>query len=518
MDQTDTPTVTSPDTIAEPAGALGLRRKVLTGPQVLGQSVAGIGPTIGAVSLIPLAFADAGNATWLTIVLATVGILAVGVCITTVAGVHFSAGALYNLVPQGLGKVIGFLTGWVTILTMVFSGPFLITGFVQYLATFLATTHVATLSGGTQFALELICIAGVLGMAVLDIRVTTDVFLIIEGASMMLITVLLVVILAHSGSIVDHAQLSLHGSSVHGTLVGLVFLVLAFGGFESATVLGLEAREPRKAMRLAVLGSVVVVGIFLTLNAWVQVLGLKHSHLSISAQSAPLSVLANQAGVKWLGDVVLLGAMSSFFAAANSTLNYGPRVLFTMAHDGLLPIALGKTLPRTGAPYRTIMLYGGVWAGILTYIYASSANASTAFGNAGHVRRLLRHPDLPARVDRRPSVGLPAGLGQPGDPPRRGRGRGGDGAGLLLLAGAVPTRQHRGLLLPVRRPGCRLGGHRPDHEAPAPQLSQSDRRDAGGLRARRPDRRGCLASCTRIVSCGWRSGPPTASERAGLRR
>jgi amino acid transporter len=347
---------------------LGLRRKVLSSPQVLGQSVAGIGPTIGAVSLIPLAFADAGDATWLTVVLATVGILAVGICITRVASVHFSAGALYNLVPQGLGKVIGLLTGWVTVLTMVFSGPFLITGFVQYLATFLSSTHIATLSAGTQYGLEITCIAGVLGMAVLDIRITTDAFLIIEGISMALICVLLVVILANSGNIIDHQQLSLHGSSVHGTLLALVFLMLAFGGFESATVLGLEAREPRKAMRLAVLGSVGAVGVFLVLNTYIQVLGLKDAHLDIASQSAPLSVLATHDGVKWLGDVILLGTMSSFFAAANSTLNYGPRVLFTMAHDGIVPKSLGKTLSRTGAPYRTILLYGFVWAAILSYI------------------------------------------------------------------------------------------------------------------------------------------------------
>jgi amino acid transporter len=148
-------------------------------------------------------------------------------------------------------------------------------------------------------------------------------------------------------------------------------------------VLGLEAREPRKAMRLAVLGSVVVVGIFLVLNAYIQVLGLRQAHVDIASQSAPLSVLAGHDGVKWLGDVILLGTMSSFFAAANSTLNYGPRVLFTMAHDGLVPTALGKTLRRTGSPYRTILLYGAVWAGILTYIYASSANANTAFSDLG---------------------------------------------------------------------------------------------------------------------------------------
>jgi hypothetical protein len=90
------------DVRMQPAsGELGLRTNVLNGPQVLGQSVAGIGPTIGAVSLIALVFADAGHGAWLTVLIASAGVLAVGVCIARVAGSHFSSGALYNLVPKG---------------------------------------------------------------------------------------------------------------------------------------------------------------------------------------------------------------------------------------------------------------------------------------------------------------------------------------------------------------------------------------------------------------------------------
>src|SRR5690242_7674190 len=67
---------------------LGLRTKVLGGLPVLGQSVAGIGPTIGAVSLIALVFADAGHGTWLTVLIASIGVLAVAICIAHVAGSH----------------------------------------------------------------------------------------------------------------------------------------------------------------------------------------------------------------------------------------------------------------------------------------------------------------------------------------------------------------------------------------------------------------------------------------------
>ncbi len=364
-------------------GDLGLHTGVLGGLQVLGQSVAGIGPTIGAVSLIGLVFADAGHGAWLTVLIASVGVLAVGICIARVAGSHFSSGALYNLVPKGLGTAAGFVTGWITLLMMVCSGPFLFTGFAQYLMQFLSSAGIAHItSSAGQFSLEVACLIVVTATALLDIRVSTRLFLIIEGASMAAILVLLAVVLVNVPGIIDSRQFTLAGSSGHGIILGVVFMILAFGGFEGSTVLGLEAKNPHRALRLAVIGSVVAVAVFFLLNAYVQVLGFESLQASLGSQPSPLSTLANHDHVSWLGDVILLGVTISFFAAANATLNYGPRVLFTMAHDGLLPLRAADT-NRRGAPYRAIWCYAIAWLAVLTYVLISGVAQGTAFGNLG---------------------------------------------------------------------------------------------------------------------------------------
>src|SRR5258708_12276889 len=273
----------------KPTGDLGLHANVLSGLQVLGQSVAGIGPTIGAVSLIALVFADAGHGSWLTVLIASVGVLAVGICIAHVAGRHFSSGALYNLVPKGLGSTVGFVTGWITLLMMVCSGPFFFTGFAQYLMQFLSSTGIAHItSSSAQFSLEIACLIVGMAMEVLDIRVSVKLFLIIEGASMAAILVLLVVVLAKAPSVIDHQQFTLHGLSGHGIVLGIVFMILAFGGFEGSTVLGLEAKNPGRALRLAVVGSVAAVAVFLLLNEYVQVLGCESLSANLRSQSAPL--------------------------------------------------------------------------------------------------------------------------------------------------------------------------------------------------------------------------------------
>ncbi len=369
--------------VQTPSGDLGLRTNVLGGLQVLGQSVAGIGPTIGAVSLIALVFADAGDGAWLTVVIASIGVLAVAICIAHVAGSHFSSGALYNLVPKGLGAAAGFVTGWITLLTMVCSGPFLLTGFAQYLLQFLSSTGIADISSSVgSFILEMACLTVITITALLDIRVSTRLFLVIEGASMTAILALLAAVLINAPRVIDTRQLTLHGANGHGVVLGIVFMILAFGGFEGSTVLGLEARNPRRALRLAVIGSVIAVAIFFFLNVYVQVLGFEGMAAGLAGQSSPLSVLADTEHVAWLGDVILLGVTISFLAAANATLNYGSRVLFTMAHDGLLPLRVTKTNHR-GAPYRAIWCYAIVWVAVLTYVLVSGVAQGAAFGNLG---------------------------------------------------------------------------------------------------------------------------------------
>lgn len=364
-------------------GNVGLHAGALGNLPVLGQSVAGIGPSIGAVSLIPLIFADAGFGSWLTVVIASVGVMAVGVCIAKVASSHFSAGALYNLVPQGLGKTAGFVTGWVTLLMMVCSGPFLFTGFAQNLAAFLNATHAANItSSGALYAIEIACLAVVTVTTLMDIRVGTRLFLIIEGVSMAAIMVLLLVVLAKAPSLFDHKQFALHGASGHGIVLGIVIMILAYGGFEGATSLGMEARQPAKALRIAVIGSVAAVAVFFLLNSYIQVAGYTGLPGSLASDSAPLSTLATHDHVSWLGDIVLLGVTISFFAAANATLNYGPRVLFTMAHDGLVP-GFAKSTNRRGAPKWAIASYVAVWFAVLTYVLASGVSQGTAFGDLG---------------------------------------------------------------------------------------------------------------------------------------
>jgi len=367
-----------------PAVIGGLHRRVLSDIQVLAQSVSGIGPSIGAAALVPLAYADAGGGAWLTVVIATVGILAVGICVSELAARHVSTGVLYTLVPKGLGPAGGLVTGTTMLLNTFVSGPFLALGVGMFLTQFLVSTGVTHGSLALTITIDILAVLAVTAISYFDIRISTRLMLGIELLSMAAITLLLlIVIVNHPGGVLDHSQLTLHGATAHGTLLAIVFLVLSYGSFEGSAALGVEARRPRRGVRVALLGSVVVAGLFFTFNAYAQVLGFQGTGLSISSQSSPLNSLAHYYGVSWLGDIVLLGVTLSFFGALNAWLNYIPRMVFAMGADRVLPAALAKAHPRTGSPYVAVLSWSVVWLAVLVFIFAAGTNQTNAFNDFG---------------------------------------------------------------------------------------------------------------------------------------
>ena len=86
---------------------MGLRTNALGFPALFAQSVALISPTMTAVLIIPLAFASAGQGTWLAYAFVTVMLLLVVFCLNQFARRSPFAGSMYAYTGQGLGPCTG---------------------------------------------------------------------------------------------------------------------------------------------------------------------------------------------------------------------------------------------------------------------------------------------------------------------------------------------------------------------------------------------------------------------------
>src|SRR5271154_7532201 len=99
---------------------VGLKSNVLGLPALFAQSVAVISPTMTAVLIIPLAFASAGDGTWLAYAFGTVMLLFVVFCLNQFAKRSNTAGSMYAYTGRGLGPSMGVASGWTLIWSYFF--------------------------------------------------------------------------------------------------------------------------------------------------------------------------------------------------------------------------------------------------------------------------------------------------------------------------------------------------------------------------------------------------------------
>ncbi len=361
--------------MAEPAsnelGYERLGKKRLGLVDVIAQSVGFMGPVFSVAFLIPAIAGiisatgkGAGTAAPLAVLIAAVGVFALGWLVAQYAKRIHAAGSLYDYVSNGLGRTIG-------------AGA----GYLYYAGTIVLTTGLGVLIGGfiydtllLEFQKEPLPIwawntiwAVVLFLVLyLGVQISTRVQLTLALISVAVVLSFFIYVIVKVGSDNDLAKaFDPSGSTtgnMNGVLFGVLYGVLIFVGFETAANLAEETAEPKKQIPRAVLFSVIVVSIFYLIAAYAQVAGFGFSLDALGeAAAAPLFVLASpsEAGgygsttlVRIMELVVLLDIMAVGVGAAVAST----RGVFAMARDRRLPSPLAAVSRSHGTPIGAIVL------------------------------------------------------------------------------------------------------------------------------------------------------------------
>jgi amino acid transporter len=333
----------------------GLRREILSPMETLAQSVSTMAPTTTPAATIPLVCALAGNGTWLAYVLATAAVLLVGLCISRYARHSASPGSLYTYASMTLPPWLSATAAWSLLLAYVATGSSVIGGFYHYANLLL---HDGT--GHVYSAVLLATLVTVISIwiAYRDVKISAELMLWIEATSVSVIVIVVALLLFRQGWHWDWEQLHLHGMSGSGLRLGLVLALFSFVGFESATTLGSEARNPLKTIPRAVIQSAILAGVFFTVCAYAEVLGFHTVGQDLGASQAPMYVLARVGGIPVLGLLIDIGALVSLFAGTLACITAAARVLLLMAHNGLAHDSLRATHSRNRTPSRAVVITG----------------------------------------------------------------------------------------------------------------------------------------------------------------
>jgi amino acid transporter len=350
---------------------------------VIAQSVGGMGVSSIVALLVPLVAVTAGAGGWLAWTMCTVLIVGVALCISALSRRVTTTGGIYGLAAASLGPLGAIMTGWAVLILIGIGTLGTAIGFGIYFSEFLSSiglgTHAYVLEGSYFLAVAFGWVTTYTG-----VKRSAKVMLGVEVVTITAIMVLLVAVLVtHHGSLLDHRQLSLHGTSLRKIIAASVFGVLAFGGFESATVFGREARNPRRAIPLAMLSSVILAGLLWIFASYVMFLGFEGSHLSLATSAAPLHNLATIAHISWFGNFTDLAISITLLAAMTALFNGISRLMFTASQEGIAPRRWTRLHPHYHTPSSALNTIAGVGLAVMAAVVITSTKAEKAFDASG---------------------------------------------------------------------------------------------------------------------------------------
>ena len=315
-------------------GHLGERK--LTTIHAIGQSLA-IGPMFSAGLLTGLVASVAGFSTPLSVLLGTIGAICLGYVISLFARRYSGAGAMYEYLVHGAHPGVGVFGAGIYGIGILFlggGGVFIANGFLAQ--AFLSDIHVNI----TWWIPSIVILGIAVGLNHVGVRVAIQGVLALAAISMIPFLILAITIIAKGGA--NGNTLAVFGtshSSVNGVFHGILFAVTLFIGFEAAASIGEEAREPHKAIPVALIGSVALAGLFYLLVTYAGAIGFGVNGAATAwvADPSPMGALAQHYDGHWLSVLIDLVVMLDSISVALAFTVAGSRVFFALGRDGLLP-------------------------------------------------------------------------------------------------------------------------------------------------------------------------------------
>ncbi|GAA4973404.1 APC family permease [Kineococcus glutinatus] len=329
----------------------GLRAGALGTAGITSMVVAAAAPLTIMAGIAPLAISIGG-------VGAPAGYLAAGVVLavfaigfTTMTRLTSGAGAFYSYITLGLGRSAGAGAGLLAVVAYnaLQIGVYGLLG-TQFRDAFARFTGLEV----PWWVFAALGIAAVWWLGRRGIDVGAKVLGVLLAAETLILVLLVAGVLARGGA--DGLNLSSFTPEALGQpgMFGILgFCFAAFMGFESTALYRAEARDPDRTIPRATYLAVAFLGLFYCLVAWsvVQAFGDEQVVAAAGADPVGLFFTAMDTYVgTWASDVMYVLVLTSVLASQIAFHNAINRYALSLAHDGLLPRALGHTHPRYLSP------------------------------------------------------------------------------------------------------------------------------------------------------------------------
>ena len=306
----------------------------------------GVGLILGAgiYVLIGEAAGFAGNALWISFILGAIVAAFAGLSYSELTALFPKAAAEYVFVKEGFrSDFIGFLVGWLTILTSIIVAATVALGFGGYMEEL---TNIPIL-------ISALAILGILSfvnfIGIKESAWANTIFAIITISGLAII-----ILIGFSFPIETEIDYFENPMGFNGIILAFVLVFFAFIGFEDMANVAEEVKRPQRTMPRGIMLSVLITTIIYILVslASIRIVGWEQ----LAESSAPLAFVAEQR-LGEQGHFIL--SVIALFATASTiliTLVAGARIFYGMARDGSLPSKLGLIHHKTKTPWIAVIL------------------------------------------------------------------------------------------------------------------------------------------------------------------
>ncbi len=378
-----------------------------------------VGSIVGTGIFVILgeAVPKAGPAVLIAFILAAITCAFSALSYAELAGSIPVSGSSYSYTYATLGEAIAWVTGWCLMLEYGVSVAAVAVGWGQYLNEFLDVFGLsipasiaappgeqalvgnweeiaacAPAAGGADLAsLPAECVStGVFNIPAVFV-VVACMFLLLRGISesatintimvfMKIGILLLFCVVAFTafepGNFEPFVPLGVAGVSA---AAGQVFF--SYIGFDAASTAGEEAKNPKRDLPRAIIGSLIVVTLLYVLVAAAAIGAKPWEEFEGAGGEAVLSQIARDVtGSSWAPTIIALGAVVSIFSVVLVVMYGQTRILFAMGRDGLLPKVFTKVNPRTQTPVANTIIVTVIISLLAAFVPLGQLAEATSIG------------------------------------------------------------------------------------------------------------------------------------------
>lgn len=357
----------------------GLAKGVVSFREVVAQGVGGAAPAMASLVTLTGAAAYAYGSLPLAVLLATIAVLLDATRLSITSKYVQSAGGIYAFITEGIGKKWGYLIGWAYVLYALTALVFIFLSVGVFLPAALSVIGINT---PAWIWAPLVIFTALFGgiLSYLGVRPSLRFTLIMS--SLEIAFILATSILIFTKIPPDPETFTFEYAPSHSIFsvgVGMAFVFLAFAGYETTSVLGEEAVDPKNNISKGVFTSALLVGITYLIASEAFTVGWGVNNMStFFTELVPGIILGTKFGGLALAIILTILLINSGLTDSVTFFNTVSRVVYAMARDGVLDKRLEDVHEDRRTPHIAV-IFSLIFSLIYTLVFSAIIGPENVF-------------------------------------------------------------------------------------------------------------------------------------------